>query len=938
MIRMLRLFNFLLLLLFFFADPVFMYGQGGTVDPAFNTIDNGHFSAGPDNTLYSISTLSNGKAVVGGDFINYGNLYSPGFMLLENDGAQSNLTGLGVNNRIRTFLETSGGKIYIGGDFNRVDGQDALSISKINSTGTKDAGFNTSSGPSGPVFCLGEQTDGKLIAGGSFNTVGGVSSKNLVRLNTDGTRDAGFNVGTGASSQVLTLKVLSTGKILIAGNFTSYNGTDINRIARLNSDGTIDAGFNPGTGFDNPVLSMVVGTDNKIYCTGFFSSYNGQPCLRAARLNADGSFDASFNTTNGGTGQPNVIALQADGKLIIGGAFTSWSSVTVGNLVRLNTDGSLDNNFNTALGAGVNGTVNSISVNAGGIHIAGNFTTVDRFPRKNIARITGTGALDIGYAKMLGASQNVHAIAVQADGKIVLGGDFLGINDQPSPYLGRMNADGSFDAGFTVTPGVLPRKVVGVGVQQTGKVIAAMPYSLSGPLQECVYRLNADGSTDNSFFTGSVNFSGSISNVLVAPDNKIWISGNFNTYTTTNDASSRSRLARLNEDGSIDAGFAMSPAPNDNVSVMALQPDGKVIIYGNFNNLHGLDKLVRIDASGNYDATFNIGNNVGSGIIYAIKVQPDGKILIGGNFTSFNGTAVQNFVRLNNDGSIDSDFNMGTGFGSSVAKIIIQSDGKIICFGTFSIYNGVNRNGVARLNTNGSLDASYSNTSGPAVVPTVLAFQGPSEDLIVAGSFLSINNLARTRVARILGGNGIIPVTLSTFNVNKVKDGALLKWTTVTESNADYFSVERSVDGRTFIEVGEVSAVGESNQVVSYQLMDTWGQNIFKISNLYYRLRMVDKDGSAKYSDIRNVQNASDKFEMVLLQNPVKDQVVLVVGNLSSQAQFVVYDQQGKIVRNVTNAAAVNGIVEVDVKGLSHGIYYLRCIVGSDSGTIRFLK
>ena len=95
------------------------------------------------------------------------------------------------------------------------------------------------------------QADNKIVIGGVFNEVNGTARNNIARLNADGGLDTGFNPGTGADNTVTTLSVQPDGKILIAGYFTSYNGASRNRIARLNTDGSLDVGFDPGTGANN---------------------------------------------------------------------------------------------------------------------------------------------------------------------------------------------------------------------------------------------------------------------------------------------------------------------------------------------------------------------------------------------------------------------------------------------------------------------------------------------------------------------------------------------------------------------------------------------------------------------------------------------------------------------------------------------------------------
>src|SRR5690606_36450331 len=154
------------------------------------------------------------------------------------------------------------------------------------------------------------------------------------------------------NNSVLSTVIQADGKIIVGGDFTSFNGTIINRIARLNTDGTLDTDFNPGTGFNYGVRSTVIQVDGKIIVGGGFTSFNGTIINRIARLNTDGTLDTDFNPGTGFSSGVYSTALQVDGKIIVGGDFTSFNGVSRGRIARLNTDGTLDTDFNP--GTGVN--------------------------------------------------------------------------------------------------------------------------------------------------------------------------------------------------------------------------------------------------------------------------------------------------------------------------------------------------------------------------------------------------------------------------------------------------------------------------------------------------------------------------------------------------------------------------------------------------------
>jgi len=147
--------------------------------------------------------------------------------------------------------------------------------------------------------------------------------------------DPDFSIGTGFDSNVRSIALQSDGKILVGGFFVSYNDTSQNYITRLNADGSIDTSFNIGTGFYNVVRSIAVQSDGKILVGGAFTSYDGTPQNRITRLNTDGSLDTTFNIGTGFDSTPASIAVQSDGKILVGGFFTSYKGTPQNRITRL---------------------------------------------------------------------------------------------------------------------------------------------------------------------------------------------------------------------------------------------------------------------------------------------------------------------------------------------------------------------------------------------------------------------------------------------------------------------------------------------------------------------------------------------------------------------------------------------------------------------------
>jgi uncharacterized delta-60 repeat protein/uncharacterized repeat protein (TIGR01451 family) len=357
--------------------------------------------------------------------------------------------------------------------------------------GSNDPSFNHGTGFNSTVYSTALQSDGKIIVGGNFATYNGTAINYIARLHPDGSLDTGFNPGTGFNYDVKSIALQPDGKIIAGGYFTSFNGTAKNYIARLNADGSLDTGFNPGTGFNSTVQSIAIQSDGKIIVGGYFTSFNGTARNRIARLNADGSLDAGFNPGIGFNGHVLSTPLQPDGKIIAGGYFTSFNGTARNSIARLNADGSLDAGFNP--GTGFNSAVWSTALQSDGkIIMVGNFTFYNGIARNYIARLNADGSLDTGFNPGTGFNSTVHSTSIQSDGKIIAGGQFTSFNGTLINYLARLNADGSLDAGFNSGIG-FNNSVYLTAIQSDGKIIAGGGFtSFNGTGRNRIARLLGD--------------------------------------------------------------------------------------------------------------------------------------------------------------------------------------------------------------------------------------------------------------------------------------------------------------------------------------------------------------------------------------------------------------------------------------------------------------
>ncbi len=350
-------------------------------------------------SVYTTALQPDGKLLVGGNFTSWNSSSARHLVRLNSDGSldtafSSNMgTSGGGFNSVSDLKIQSDGKILACGNFTSWNGTSSINIIRLNSNGTLDTAFssNISTGPSSTVEAIDIQSDGKIIAGGQFDTWGGVSVGGVVRLNADGTRDTAFssNVGTGylTSTNEFIQRVLvqQDGKIIVAGWFDKWNGATVGGIVRLNADGTRDTAFSSNVGSGALyVREAVIQPDGKIILSIIVATWNGQSSSRIIRLNQDGTRDYNFYYSLTISG-PFGLALQEDGKILVGFS----SSSTIKGIIRLNSDGTLDEYFDIYAGTNItDGTVNSMHQQLDGkIILAGSFKNFDGVVAQGVARL-----------------------------------------------------------------------------------------------------------------------------------------------------------------------------------------------------------------------------------------------------------------------------------------------------------------------------------------------------------------------------------------------------------------------------------------------------------------------------------------------------------------------------------------------------------------------
>jgi uncharacterized delta-60 repeat protein len=367
---------------------------------------------GADGFVRVVAVQPDGKIVLGGNFSTVRGANNALITRLTPDGSSdpgfsSQFLTPVLQSRIYTVGFQINGSIVAAGLFSGVGSIFRTNIARLQADGSVDPTFNPGAGPSGLVRILALQPDGRIIIGGEFTTVNNTNRNRIARLNADGSLDTSFNPGLGADNSVRTVALLPGGQILVGGQFTSFDGHSSKYLVRLNSDGTLDTTFPQGTGPDNSLYFISPQPDGTMIIAGDFTSVNGTNINRIARLQPDGSLDDSFMPPGGAVGGPVYqVIVQLTGKIVVGGAFTSLDGMSFNHLGRLNTDGSLDLAFNP--GAGASDMVLSLAMQTDGKLLAGGlFATYDQTPVGMFARIYGEPPYPVLMIQPTGSGQLV---------------------------------------------------------------------------------------------------------------------------------------------------------------------------------------------------------------------------------------------------------------------------------------------------------------------------------------------------------------------------------------------------------------------------------------------------------------------------------------------------------------------------------------------------
>ena len=755
------------LLLFLSISSMVFATTPASLDLTFQT------DTGASGTIWTSLEQPDGKILIGGSFSSVHGVSISGIARLNLDGSLDNsFTPPSSNGTVHDIIRLPDGKLLLGGY--SFDSGNHKGVIRLNVDGSIDASFDAGTNITDDIYTIELQSNGKILAGGD----------SIIRLNNDGSLDSSFDAGNGPNHNIWEIKYLETGQILIGGDFTGFNGTDRRRIARLNTDGSIDPSFGwDGSGSTGRISKIVRMENGNLLLGGGFYGINGIQREMLAQLDENGGLIEGF--------YPKIsssiysLKILSDGRILIGGDFYTINEQSVGRIALLHADGDLDQGFDTSNTASSSiFTITELS--DGKLFIGGSFTSYGSDSVNRIARIYGpnessqptfasfsqsyghagdtftiygsnlTSLTGIEFADSIAAS---YSITSDTSVEVTVP---AGIEAGPITLKSNLSDDESPDW-FYLIPGIPatydPRFDVGIGASETvyalaedalGRLIVAGSFSsFNGQSCDDIVRLNQDGRVDTTFKPPTDN--SRLRCVKLLPDGKILVGGS--------QIGSRYGIIRLNADGTIDTSFdasATATTVNSDVYAIDLQDDGKILVGGRFTR-----GIARLNPNGTIDSSLEVGSGVSSSI-FAIKALDDGQILAGGSFSSYNGSSVPDFIKISQDGSLNTSFmSAGSGVSGGVYCIEVQTDGKIVIGGSFSSVNGNSElKYVARFNADGSLDSNF-DPNPSSNVDWLDVFEDGR--IALAGNFTAVEGNARNYVA-ILHADGELDLDYNTVN------------------------------------------------------------------------------------------------------------------------------------------------------------------------------
>jgi uncharacterized delta-60 repeat protein len=767
------------------------HAQSGGVDLSFNPEDPGFgFGRQFDGTLLSVQERSDGKYVCFGNFSVYNGVDANNLIVLNPDGSidESFSVDPDLSGALMSVSLTQGDKLYVGGELFPV-GSEFQPLARLNADGSIDNDFQLQGAfefdPSPNITEVLALQNGSVVVSGNFDVYNEEPVANILVFNGDGTSDQSFDAGTGffdddESLPPLELVEDAQGRLLACGAFNTYNGTSIDGVCRINTDGTLDASFSenfdvvPPPAGGETIFALELLPDGRIALGGNFGGVDEFSSRGAVLLNSDGTLDESFDLPESGFdvgfGSTNAIRsleYHPSGVLFIGGRFSELGSTLQVNYTAVNPDGSINEVFAPLIGA--SGQVNSIlAATTDEVVFGGAFEYVEYRNNRSIFKLGADGAPVESFARGSSFSQFATAVEpVPNTTDIYVAGYFSHYKDKHQGFIVRLDDQGNLVQDFD--PGIGLRGVntnisgaFTLEVQEDGKPLIAGEFTTyDGDLEIPRFiRLNSDGSLDETFDIGGVgaNFTfGGYNDLEVDSQGRIYIGGGFFQWN----GQTANRIVRLNPDGSLDETFDSGVGPNGPVETIAIDDQDRVYIAGDFEFYGGesTTRVTRLNADGSRDEAFapemfNFNPTTVRQLVYR-----NGNILVAGAIELTDNPGVEyGVIALDEDGNPVDDFNPYVG--GNVDLLSVDPFGRIL------LGLGTGSGSLIRLEEDGTVDPTWESGTGFEFGFLEDIGVGTDGSLYAVGIFTAYNGVGRQYIAKIINdeANGMDNQSKATFS------------------------------------------------------------------------------------------------------------------------------------------------------------------------------
>lgn len=649
----------------------------------------------------------------------------------------------------------------------------------------KSGGFRNGVNNPSSISVVMPTSDGGFLVAGNIARVQSTTVRNFIKLDATGRLVSSFMNGLPTGSFVNGMTRYDARRIIIWGNFSTYAGTPVNYAARIFEDGTLDPTFTAPT-FNFGPRTFSVRQDKGLMVTGTFTQVGTHNTNSVALLDSTGAVNTGFRIT-AVTGLLEGAVSIRPGLNILFGRFTSLNgSASNQYVVAANDLGQVQNYFLPAQRPDNN--VQNVYVNPDGtLILGGSFTRLGNHLASRIVKVNRFGRYDFTFNCGNGANERIYKLREIKTGphagKFMAAGRFTHFNNRATGPLCRLWPDGTVDTSFFNNSFGSNATIYDLEFQADGKMIVGGQWVGSGAMPSNLVRINENATVDNTFNTGGAGPNSFVEHVEIDGNGRIWIAGFFNQYNGT----ARPGMARLQSTGALDntfspaRGFERSGLGSVIPDVVRVLASGRIAAAGNFNLFNGttINNIVVLQTNGVVAPNVSFGTGILSNgtqqdaFINDIQEQADGKLLIAGSFASYNGNSVNKVFRVNSSGSYDASFNPNQGNQASGVgnKIAIQRNGAVILTGlTMTFQNRGTAYWLVRLNAaTGAFDTTFAadpNTVFNNTLDVALTRRGK---ILIGGVFLRVSGLYRGYGALMLNDDSCLTPVITQQPLSSIK-------------------------------------------------------------------------------------------------------------------------------------------------------------------------